>query len=71
MQDYFSNLLRVFCLVEKRKEKMEGNGLNKEEKTTSDWSTYHPTFYRVFVFQEKVQSFVRVSGEVINVARKN
>lgn len=50
---------------------MEGNGLNKEEKPTSDWSTYHPTFYRVFVFQEKVQSFARVSGEVINVARKN
>lgn len=50
---------------------MKGNGLNKEEKTTSDWSTYHPTFCRVFVFQEKVQSFARVSGEVINVARKN
>lgn len=45
---------------------MEGNGLNKEEKRT-----YHPTFCRVFVFQEKVQSFARVSGEVINVARKN
>ena len=32
MQDYFSNLLRVFCLVEKKERKMEGNGLNKEEK---------------------------------------
>lgn len=69
MQDYFSNLLRVFCLVEKKERK---NGRKWfEEKTTSDWSTYHPTFCRVFVFQEKVQSFARVSGEVINVARKN